>query len=63
MRDLATALALVFVIEGVLCSLFPDWMKRVVARAVETPSQSLRFTGLAAVCVGVALVWAIRYLA
>lgn len=63
MRDLGTALALVFVIEGVLCSLFPDWLKRVVARTVETPTQALRVTGVVAVCFGVALVWAIRHLA
>ena len=60
MRDLWTALALVLVIEGVLYALFPEGMKRAAARAVAAPSQALRLAGLAAVCLGVALVWLAR---
>jgi uncharacterized protein YjeT (DUF2065 family) len=61
MKDLATALALVLVIEGVLYSLFPDGMKRLVAQAMVLPAAALRATGLAAVCLGVAAVWLIRH--
>jgi uncharacterized protein len=60
MRDLWTALALVLVIEGVLYALFPQGMKRAAARAMAIPPQSLRVAGLAAVCLGVALVWLMR---
>jgi uncharacterized protein len=60
MRDLWTALALVLVIEGVLYALFPEGMKRAAARAVAIPPQALRMAGLAAVCLGVALVWLVR---
>ena len=64
MRDLSTALGtalgLVLVIEGVLYALFPDVMKRAAARALLVPPQRLRLAGLAAACVGVALVWAVR---
>jgi uncharacterized protein YjeT (DUF2065 family) len=60
MRDLWTALALVLVIEGALYALFPEGMKRAAARAVATPSQALRVAGLAAACLGVALVWLAR---
>jgi uncharacterized protein YjeT (DUF2065 family) len=60
MRDLATALALVFVIEGVLYSLFPDGMRRMVAQVMVLPASALRATGLVAACLGVAAVWFIR---
>jgi uncharacterized protein len=60
MRDLSTALALVLVIEGVLYALFPEGMKRAAVRAMAIPPQALRMAGLAAVCLGVALVWLVR---
>jgi uncharacterized protein YjeT (DUF2065 family) len=60
MRDLWTSLALVLVIEGVLYALFPEGMKRAAARAMMIPPQVLRLAGLAAVCLGVALVWLVR---
>jgi hypothetical protein len=60
MRDLATALALVFVIEGILYSLFPDGMKRMVAQVTVLPASALRLTGLVIAVLGVAAVWAIR---
>jgi uncharacterized protein len=60
MRDLWTGLALVLVIEGALYALFPEGMKRVAARALLVPPQTMRLAGLAAACVGVALVWLVR---
>ena len=60
MRDLATGLALVLVIEGILYALFPDGMKRVAARAMQVPPQVLRAAGLLAASFGVVLVWLLR---
>jgi uncharacterized protein YjeT (DUF2065 family) len=60
MRDLWTSLALVLVIEGCLYALFPEGMKRAAMRAIGMPSHVLRMAGLAAVCIGVALVWLVR---
>ena len=60
MRDLFTAIALVFVIEGILYSLFPEGMKRMVAQVTVLPASSLRLTGLVAAAIGVAAVWLIR---
>jgi hypothetical protein len=60
MRDLFTAIALVFVIEGVIYSLFPEGMKRMVAQVTVLPASSLRLTGLVAAAIGVAAVWLIR---
>jgi uncharacterized protein YjeT (DUF2065 family) len=60
MKDLWTGLALVLVIEGMLYALFPETMKRAAARTVSIPPQSLRLAGLAAACIGVAVVWLVR---
>ena len=60
MEDLFTALALVFVIEGVLYALFPTKMRQLIVRMLDFPDKSLRNSGLIAICVGVALVWLIR---
>jgi uncharacterized protein len=59
-RDLFTAVALVFVIEGILYSLFPEGMKRMVAQVTVLPPSALRITGLIAAVIGVAAVWLIR---
>ena len=61
MRDLLTALALVLVIEGCLYAVFPEGMKRAAARTTTLPPQMLRTVGLAAACIGVALVWLVRH--
>jgi uncharacterized protein YjeT (DUF2065 family) len=61
MRDFATALALVLVIEGVLYALFPEGMKRLVAQIMPLPASALRLTGLIAAILGVAGVWLIRH--
>lgn len=54
------ALALVLVIEGLLYALFPGPLKRMMARATETPDDALRFAGLLACAAGVAAIWLIR---
>jgi uncharacterized protein YjeT (DUF2065 family) len=60
MTDLATALALVLVVEGTLWALFPNGMKQAAARAALLDSGPLRAGGLAFVVLGVLLVWLIR---
>jgi uncharacterized protein len=61
MKDFTTALALILVIEGVLYSLFPDGMKRLVAQVMVLPASALRVTGLVAAGLGVGAVWFIRH--
>jgi uncharacterized protein len=60
MTDFLVALALVFVIEGVIYTLFPDAMKRMMAQVIPLPSSLLRSVGLAAVGLGVVAIWLIR---
>lgn len=61
MRDFATAIALILVIEGILYALMPEAMKRLALRTMSTPAQALRAAGLIAACLGVALVWVLRH--
>jgi uncharacterized protein YjeT (DUF2065 family) len=58
--DLATALGLVLVIEGVLLALMPDTLKRLVAEILAQPSRRLRFGGLLSAALGLAVVWFVR---
>ncbi|HWK48219.1 MAG TPA: DUF2065 domain-containing protein [Stellaceae bacterium] len=61
MQDLATALALAMVIEGVLYALFPEPMRRALATVLKQPAGALRLGGLGAVCLGFAWVWLLRH--
>lgn len=60
MSDLIVALGLVLVIEGTLYAAFPGGLKRVMAMAQQVPEHSLRSGGIAAVVVGVLVVWLVR---
>ena len=60
MKDFGTALALAFVIEGLLYAVVPAAMQRMNAHVAAISPSSLRLTGLAAACLGVAVVWLIR---
>ena len=57
---LLTAIGLVFVIEGVIYSLFPNAMKRMMMVALTLPSSRLRSVGLTMALVGFAIVWLVR---
>ena len=54
---LLTAIGLVLVIEGVVYSLFPNGMKRMMMVALTLPSSRLRSVGLTMALVGFAIVW------
>ena len=57
---LVTAIGLVFVIEGVIYSLFPNVMKRMMMVALALPSSRLRSVGPTMAMVGFAIVWMVR---
>lgn len=54
---LFTALALVFVIEGLIYAFFPDAVRKMMAYAISIPVQSLRMTGLLMAALGFFFVW------
>ncbi|HEX7075621.1 MAG TPA: DUF2065 domain-containing protein [Hyphomicrobiaceae bacterium] len=60
MSDLAVALGLVLVIEGLLWAAAPDLAVRLLNAAAEAPPQALRTAGLTAAAVGVFIVWLVR---
>jgi uncharacterized protein len=60
MIDLASAVGLVLVLEGLLWAVSPGAMKRAAVRALGLADEQLRLWGLAALSVGVVLVWLVR---
>lgn len=60
MDDLAVAIGLVLVIEGLLWALVPRLGRRLLEASAEVPLSSLRLAGAVAVAAGVFIVWMIR---
>ena len=60
MSELAAAFGLVLVLEGILYAGFPQAAKNVMRRALELPENALRLAGLAALALGLAIVWLAR---
>lgn len=58
--DLAAALGLMLALEGALYAAAPGFMKDVLSKAGEVSDNTLRWGGLAALVLGVAVVWAVR---
>jgi uncharacterized protein YjeT (DUF2065 family) len=60
LSELATAIGLVFVLEGLLLALAPGLAKRLVTEILAYPAQSLRLAGILAMAFGVIVVWLAR---
>jgi len=60
MTDFLAALALVFVIEGLVFAAFPEAAKRAVIAMTQTPDQGLRLVGLLSAVLGLAMLWLVR---
>lgn len=60
MSDLFVAIGLVLVIEGILYGGFPGLARRMASEAAAAPESALRAVGLAAVAIGVFIVWLVR---
>ena len=58
--DLAAALGLMFVIEGVLPFLSPEGVRRTLARAAAMNDTMLRIAGAVSMLAGVAVLWLAR---
>ena len=59
-NDLLAALALVFVIEGVLPFVRPESARRLFTAASQLDDTTLRFIGLTSMCVGLAILYFVR---
>jgi uncharacterized protein YjeT (DUF2065 family) len=60
MTDLAVAIGLVLVIEGLLWALAPRVGRKLLEATADMPESSLRMAGAVAVAVGVLIVWMVR---
>ncbi len=60
MSDFLAAIGLVLVIEGLVYGGFPGLAKRLATEVLSTPEQALRVAGLAAIAIGVGIVWLVR---
>lgn len=58
--DLAAALALLFVFEGILPFLNPAGMKKALARLMSVGDRELRIAGLGSMLVGVLILFLVR---
>ncbi len=52
-----SALAFIFVIEGLIYALFPEGVKKMMAVIITLPSEKLRNLGVAMVLIGFAFIW------
>lgn len=58
--DLVTAIALIFVIEGLILAISPETPKRLYELLSAMPAERLRGFGLGSVVFGLAVVWLLR---
>ena len=58
--DLLSALALVFVIEGLLPFIRPGSARRLFTAASQLDDATLRFIGLTSMCVGLSILYFVR---
>lgn len=60
MSDFFTAIGLVLALEGALYAAAPGAMKEFMRQALAMPDQLLRTAGIAALAIGVFVVWLVR---
>jgi uncharacterized protein len=59
-QDLFAAIGLVLVIEGLVYGGFPRLAKKLAGEVLSMPENALRIGGLAAIAIGVGVVWLVR---
>ena len=60
MRDLITAIGLLFFIEGLIIAMFPSRIKNILKIIEKIPESKLRKTGLFFLVIGFLIIWYIR---
>ncbi|MBL1140533.1 MAG: DUF2065 domain-containing protein [Proteobacteria bacterium] len=58
--DLLTALALVFVFEGLMPFINPESMRKVYLLAAQMDNQTLRFLGVTSMLIGLILLYVVK---
>ncbi|MFD1982765.1 DUF2065 domain-containing protein [Mesorhizobium newzealandense] len=60
MQDFLAAMGLVLVIEGLVYGGFPGLARKLATEVLSLPENALRVAGLAAIAIGVGIVWLVR---
>lgn len=60
MQDFLAAMGLVLVIEGLVYGGFPGLARKLAGEVLAMPETALRVAGLAAIVIGVGIVWLVR---
>tara|TARA_B100000965_G_C19024386_1_gene512458 strand:- start:8 stop:193 length:186 start_codon:yes stop_codon:yes gene_type:complete len=60
MKDLITAIGLLFFIEGLLVALFPSKIKNMLKMIENTPENKLRLSGIFFLIMGFLIIWYIK---
>ena len=60
MRDLITAIGLLFFIEGLIIAMFPSRIKNILKIIEKIPESKLRKTGLLFLVIGFLIIWYIK---
>lgn len=55
-----SAVALVFILEGIMPFVNPNWIKRVFLTASQMDNTTLRFIGVSCMLIGVVLLYIVR---
>ncbi|MGB1799697.1 MAG: DUF2065 domain-containing protein [Gammaproteobacteria bacterium] len=58
--DLLAALALVFVLEGLMPFINPEGMRKVYLLAAQMDNQTIRFLGISSMLAGIVLLYIVR---
>jgi uncharacterized protein len=59
-QDFLAAMGLVLVIEGLVYGGFPGLARKLATEVLSLPENALRIAGLAAIAIGVGIVWLVR---
>lgn len=59
---ITTAIALIFVIEGLVYALFPDSIRRMMVMAISLPPEKLRVFGVVMILAGLTMVMVLQSL-
>jgi uncharacterized protein len=58
--DFLIGVGILFVIEGLLFTASPAWMRKAMKSAMATPDYMLRVIGIGSAVAGLILIWAVR---
>lgn len=58
--DFVMGIGFAFVLEGLVWSLFPSQILRILEELTEREGQALRYVGLGSLALGVAIIWLVQ---